>query len=99
MTLIRSAWVMHMLVEDAAGPLASRKPTGAAPLESALRLVPGNLTGALGHPGKRFRVACRAVARPTLQHRATITPEMVNCPRCVAMMEANRGQAARALGP
>jgi hypothetical protein len=86
---------MHLLVDDPAGPIvAGRKPTGAAAFEDALRRCPGSPGGTLGKPGKRSRIACGSVRRPTEQHRVTVTPEMVNCPKCRKLLEGKRGSQA-----
>ncbi len=94
MTLVRSAFVMHWIVGDKNGPMTSNRPPGAGALESALRQCPGNLSGSVGHPGKRFRVACRAVGRLTKEHRGTTERRSVNCPACFALVQKVESLAA-----
>jgi hypothetical protein len=94
-TLVRSAWVMHLLAPDPKGPIASGKPKGAAAFEQAAAQCPGSPGVALGHPGRRFRVACGAVRRPTAEHRVTVTPEMVNCPKCVELLKSRAKAVSR----
>jgi hypothetical protein len=75
-------FVLHWYVEDPAGPMRSGNAPNAAALEAALRQLPGRFVGTLGHPGKRFAVACRAVPRLTMRNRATTKPALVTCPKC-----------------
>lgn len=93
MTLVRSSWVMHLLAEDPAGPIGSGKPSNARAFERAAAMSPGSPRATLGNPGKRYRVLCGAVRAATAVHRTTITPEMVNCPKCRGLMEAKRATA------
>ncbi len=90
-----AAFVMHWIVEDAKkGTITSRKPPGAAQLESALARCPGLGKHAFGNPGKRFAVACRQVSKlDGLQHRGSTDERIVNCPKCWELIK--RQQASK----
>lgn len=96
MATVRSKFVMHLVVESPRGTMSSGKPPGAASLERALATSPGNPSGTLGHPGKRFAVACGVVPRLTREHRGSTDARIVNCPQCRTMIARKEKALAKA---